>query len=64
MKKFWAEVTAKNEDVQGQNDDNNTTEDASSFNIQLSLSAKESGVAGVALSLSEGDVLAGSHSSR
>lgn len=49
MKKFWAEVTAKNEDVQGQNDDNNTTEDASSFNIQLSLSAEESGVAGVAL---------------
>ena len=49
LKKFWAEVLAKNEDVQGQNDDNDATEDATSLNIQLSVSAEESGVAGVAL---------------
>ena len=49
LKKFWAEVPAKNEDVQGQNDDNDVTEDATSLNIQLSVSAEESGVAGVAL---------------
>ena len=48
LKKFWAEVPAKNEDVQGQNDDD-ATEDATSLNIQLSVSAEESGVAGVAL---------------
>ena len=35
--------------MQGQNDDNDATEDATSLNIQLSVSAEESGVAGVAL---------------
>ena len=49
LKKFWAALPAKNEDLQGQNDDNDATEDATSLNIQLSVSAQESGVAGVAL---------------
>ena len=42
LKKFWAELPAKNEDLQGQNDDNDATEDATSLNIQLSVSAEES----------------------
>ena len=41
LKKFWSEVPAKNEGAQGHNDDNDATENATSFNIQLSVSAEE-----------------------
>lgn len=65
LKKFWAEVPAKNEGVQGQNDDNDATEDATSLNIQLSVSAEESGACSwCSTPFSEGDVSTGSHSSR
>lgn len=65
LKKFWAEVPAKNEGVQGQNDDNDATEDATSLNIQLSVSAEESDACSwCSTSFSEGDVSTGSHSSR
>ena len=48
LKKFWAEVPA---DVQGENDVNDVTEDNTSLNVyqEPSVSAEESGVAGVAL---------------
>ena len=51
LKKFWVEVPARNEDVQGENDVNDATEDNTSLNVhqELSVSAEESGVAGVAL---------------
>lgn len=49
LKKFWEEVPARNEDVQGENNENDATEDNASLNIHLSVSVEESGVAGVAL---------------
>lgn len=51
LKKFWAEVPARKEDVQGDVDDSDATEDNSALKIhqELSVSAEESGVAGVAL---------------
>ena len=51
LKKFWAEVPAQNEAVQGENDVNDAMEDNTSLNVhqELSVSAEESGVAGVAL---------------
>ena len=47
MKKFWAEVLARNEDVQAENDENDVMED--NIHHELSVSAEELDVAGVAL---------------
>ena len=47
MKKFWAEVLARNEDVQAENDDSDVMED--NIHQELSVSAEELDVAGVAL---------------
>ena len=47
LKKFWAEVLARNEDVQAENDENDVMED--NIHHELSVSAEELDVAGVAL---------------
>lgn len=62
--KSWAEVPAKNEDVQGQNDDNDATEDANFLQHSAVCECRGVGCSWCSTSFSEGDVSAGSHSSR
>lgn len=56
LKKFWAEVPAKNEDVQGQNDDNDATEDANFLQHSAVCECRGVGCSWCSTSFSEGDV--------